>query len=132
MKRLWKGILGMALSLGAQQAYSQELPTKAPAVKVRAPEPVPVSETRTSVTTAVYRPEEMPAFQIVRAQGSDSFGGPAPVGAVPPPPPYPSDALAGAPSDERFNCAVKVNSSSAQGLWDQTRETISGVPQAFG
>jgi len=40
--------------------------------------------------------------------------------------------LANAPNDEKYNCAVKANSSSGPGFLDQARDSVTGIPQAFG
>ena len=102
-------------------------------VILRAPVPLPPSSGAPIVQASGTNPDGPPAFRIVRAQSPEEFNGPAPVGALPPPPPPPPPgAVADGSIDEKFNCAVKVNSSGGPGFWDQTRDGIAGVPQAFG
>jgi hypothetical protein len=106
--------------------------TPAPAnlgVKLLAPQAVP------TVQQAVVSQDDAAPSRIVRAQAFDpNFpppGGPVP---PPPPPPPPPGSLAGAPNDEKYNCAVKANCNSGggPGFYDQARDAVTGIPGAMG
>jgi hypothetical protein len=137
MKRLWMGCLGLSLSLLAREVRADDLkwqPVGVPAatpsnfgVQLFAPEPV-------SQNTSTG-PSQNTSTRIVRAQIPDPAFGPPPLAPMPPPPPPPPPPIglpANAPGDEKYNCAVRANSGSGPGFFDQTRDTVTGIPQSIG
>jgi hypothetical protein len=145
MKRLWMGYLGLALGWAAHQVHAQEMqwrpvnaPAQAPAslgVRLLPPEPLPGTDASKSpsIQPVSLNQEDNSPQRIVRAQ---NFDPPAAQPLPPPPPPPPPGLPANAPSDEKYNCGVTANcnngTSGGPGFFDQAKDTVTGIPQAFG
>jgi hypothetical protein len=139
MKRLWKGCLGLALSLGACRAGADEIvwrPVPAPATTnrpiVTLHAPVPLQTHDIQPVTYSQPPKENPPYQV-RAQSPDPFLGGSP-SQPPPPPPY-LGTVPGLPSSnaERLFCGVSTsNSGSGGGFFEQSKEAIGNIPETLG
>jgi hypothetical protein len=133
------------LGLSAQHVQAQEWqaagtapPTNSYGITLRAPVPLPGTATSemSLVQPASLSETDVDAPRVIRAQGLDPVPVPTPTPSpftplptAPPPPPVPGGIFAGAPDQEKYNCAVKAKSQG--GFWDQTREGIAGIPGMF-
>jgi hypothetical protein len=132
MKRLWKGCLGLALALATTSANAQQMqwrPANAPAssakdlgVRLLPPEALP-----STVRASWSGQDDTSPSRVVRAQSFD------PNFVPPPPPPPPPGLPANAGNDEKYNCAVRANSSGGgAGFFDQCKDTVTGIPGTIG
>jgi hypothetical protein len=134
------GSLGVLVALAVAPVHAQEVQWRPAAAPLPAADngvslglPVPAADGKVR-TVSLEQP-------TVRAQSGDVLLGP---GIPPPPPPPPNSATAAVVKNpvEAYNCGEKSycggppggppGGPAGPGFWDQTRDTIIGIPGAVG
>src|SRR5262249_30610680 len=137
MRKFLAGSLGLSLGLltgtaSAQAPADRPVIAATPGAAVAAApaaflgRPVPLAALGTPVAVTAPKPPQ----PIVRAQMAE----PGPPSLAPPTLPAlpPVRPTVPATPAERYNCGVVTTTAGSGGFWDNTKQTVTGIPQAVG